>query len=52
MRLVDGHRETDGQRRLFDSVLTSITAGVIGLNADGKIEFINRAAERLFGCQR
>ena len=45
--LVTGHRETEGQRRLFDSVLSSVTAGVIGLDATGRIDFINRAADRL-----
>ncbi|MGB8812375.1 MAG: PAS domain-containing sensor histidine kinase [Paracoccaceae bacterium] len=45
--LVDGHRQTEGRRRLFDSVLSSITAGVIGLNPDGHVDFVNRAAERL-----
>ncbi|MDO8328188.1 MAG: PAS domain-containing sensor histidine kinase [Cypionkella sp.] len=45
--LIEGHRETEERRRLFDSVLSNVTAGVIGLNADGRIEFANRAAERL-----
>jgi len=43
--------ETTGQierrRRLFDSVLSSITSGVVGLDAKGKVTFINRSAERL-----
>ena len=45
--LVDSHALTEGRRRLFDSVLSSITAGVIGLDASGRVEFVNRAAERL-----
>jgi two-component system nitrogen regulation sensor histidine kinase NtrY len=45
--LVDSNRQTEGRRRLFDSVLTSITAGVIGLDAKGRVDFANRAAERL-----
>ena len=45
--LVDGHSQTERRRRLFDSVLSSVTAGVIGLDADGKVAFVNRAAERL-----
>lgn len=45
--LVDGHRETEAQRRLFDSVLGSVTAGVIGLAADGRVVFLNRSARRL-----
>jgi len=45
--LVDSNRETEGRRRLFDSVLSSVTAGVVGLDAHGRIDFVNRAAERL-----
>lgn len=45
--LVAGHRETEVQRRLFDSVLSSVTAGVIGLDADGQVVFLNRSARRL-----
>ncbi len=45
--LIDSHRQTEARRRLFDSVLSNVTAGVIGLDADGDIDFVNRAAERL-----
>ncbi|MFN4131389.1 MAG: sensor histidine kinase, partial [Paracoccaceae bacterium] len=45
--LMDGHRQTERRRRLFDSVLSNVTAGVIGLDSDGKIDFVNRASERL-----
>ena len=45
--LVAGHRETEVQRRLFDSVLSSVTAGVIGLDAGGQVVFLNRSARRL-----
>ena len=45
--LVDSHRTTERRRRLFDSVLSSVTAGVIGLDPEGRIDFVNRAAERL-----
>ena len=45
--LMDGHRQTERRRRLFDSVLSNVTAGVIGLGSDGKIDFVNRASERL-----
>ena len=45
--LMDGHRQTERRRRLFDSVLSNVTAGVIGLNPDGQIDFVNRAGERL-----
>ncbi len=45
--LMAGHSQTEGRRRLFDSVLSSITAGVIGLDAAGHIEFVNRAGMRM-----
>ena len=45
--LMDSHAQTETRRRLFDSVLSNVTAGVIGLDPDGDIDFVNRAAERL-----
>jgi two-component system, NtrC family, nitrogen regulation sensor histidine kinase NtrY len=45
--LMEGHRQTERRRRLFDSVLSNVTAGVIGLNSEGRVDFVNRAAERL-----
>lgn len=45
--LIDSNRATERRRRLFDSVLTNVTAGVIGLDAEGRVDFANRAAERL-----
>ncbi|MCV2875566.1 PAS domain-containing sensor histidine kinase [Rhodobacteraceae bacterium XHP0102] len=48
-RLLEQNERTEGQRRLFDSVLGSVTAGVIGVTAKGDVEFINRSAQRLLG---
>ncbi|MDE3123168.1 MAG: HAMP domain-containing protein, partial [Paracoccaceae bacterium] len=45
--LMYNHRQSEARRRLFDSVLSSVTAGVIGLDAQGRIDFINRSAQRL-----
>ena len=45
--LLDSHRQTEQRRRLFDSVLSNVTAGVIGLDPEGRVDFVNRAAERL-----
>jgi len=45
--LMESHSQTERRRRLFDSVLSNVTAGVIGLDSDGDIDFVNRAAERL-----
>lgn len=47
--LVESYQAADDQRRLFDSVLSSVTAGVIGLDAMGEIDFLNRSATRLLG---
>ncbi|WBU54077.1 PAS domain-containing sensor histidine kinase [Paracoccus sp. SCSIO 75233] len=48
-QLVEGHRASEEQRRLFDSVLSSITAGVIGLDENGEVDFMNRSAMRMVG---
>lgn len=45
--LVEANAETERRRRLFDSILTSVTAGVIGLDAQGRIETINAAATEI-----
>ncbi len=45
--LIDTNRATERRRRLFDSVLSSVTSGVIGLDAEGRVDFLNRAATRL-----
>ncbi len=45
--LMESNRQTERRRRLFDSVLSNVTAGVIGLDANGQVDFINRAAEGL-----
>jgi two-component system nitrogen regulation sensor histidine kinase NtrY len=45
--LMESHEGTETQRRLFDSVLSNVTAGVIGLDATGRIDFVNRAAIRM-----
>tara|TARA_Y100001933_G_scaffold182980_1_gene181751 strand:- start:2099 stop:4228 length:2130 start_codon:yes stop_codon:yes gene_type:complete len=43
-KLLQNTSQIDERRRLFDSVLASVTSGVIGLNSDAKISFINRSA--------
>ncbi|MDO5704237.1 MAG: PAS domain-containing sensor histidine kinase [Paracoccus sp. (in: a-proteobacteria)] len=47
--LIESYRIGDEQRRLFDNVLSSVTSGVIGLDAAGEIDFLNRSATRLLG---
>ena len=46
-QLIDNADQIEIRRRLFDSVLTSVTSGVVGLDADGNVDFVNRSAERL-----
>ncbi len=45
--LLERHEQIELRRRLFDSVLSSVTAGVVGLDAEGCVTFVNRSAERL-----
>lgn len=45
--LLDNTRQIERRQRLFDSVLTSVTSGVVGLDAEGRVTFVNRSAERL-----
>ena len=47
--LLENTRQIERRQRLFDSVLFSVTSGVVGLDADGKVTFVNRSAERLLG---
>ncbi|UWQ89611.1 PAS domain-containing sensor histidine kinase [Rhodobacteraceae bacterium M382] len=47
--LLENTRQIERRRRLFDSVLTSVTSGVVGLDSDGRVTFVNRSAERLLG---
>ncbi|WP_298802803.1 PAS domain-containing sensor histidine kinase [uncultured Lentibacter sp.] len=46
-RLLENTEQIERRRRLFDSVLSSVTSGVVGLDPDGRIAFVNRSAERL-----
>ncbi len=45
--LVATNDQIERRRRLFDSVLSSVTAGVVGIDPRGRVTFVNRAAERL-----
>ncbi|MBR9842267.1 MAG: HAMP domain-containing protein, partial [Rhodobacteraceae bacterium] len=46
-RLLLNTHQIERRRRLFDSVLSSVTSGVVGLDPDGRVSFVNRSAERL-----
>jgi len=45
--LLDNTRQIERRRRLFDSVLSSVPSGVVGLDEDGRVTFANRSANRL-----
>ena len=45
--LLDNNRQIERRRRMFDSVLSSVTSGVVGLDDSGRVSFVNRSAERL-----
>lgn len=45
--LVTANRQIDERRRFTETVLAGVSAGVIGLDGDGQITIVNRAAARL-----
>ncbi len=47
--LLENTRQIEERGRLFDSVLSSVTSGVVGLDAKGRVAFVNRSAESLLG---
>jgi two-component system, NtrC family, nitrogen regulation sensor histidine kinase NtrY len=47
--LMDAYRQIDERRRFTETVLAGVSAGVIGLDSQGRIELPNRAADDLLG---
>lgn len=47
--LVDANRELDERRRFTETVLAGVSAGVVGLDRDGKVHLPNRSASELLG---
>ena len=47
--LIEANRQIDSRRRFTESVLSGVSAGVIGLDADGNIELPNRSSTDLLG---
>jgi two-component system nitrogen regulation sensor histidine kinase NtrY len=45
--LLDNNRQIEHRRRLFDSVLSSVPSGVVGLDERGCVMFVNKSANRL-----
>ena len=47
--LLEAYRQLDDRRRFTESVLAGVSAGVIGLDAEGRINLPNRPASELLG---
>ncbi len=47
--LMEAYAQLDERRRFTETVLAGVSAGVIGLDAEGRIELPNRAAGELLG---
>ncbi|WP_417246098.1 ATP-binding protein [Celeribacter sp.] len=45
--LMERNAQIEMRRRLFDSVLSSVTAGVMGLDPEGRVTLSNRSAQAL-----
>lgn len=50
--LMEANRQLDTRRRFTESVLSGVSAGVVGLNEDGIVELPNRRALALLGIER
>ncbi len=47
--LMDAYAQIDERRRFTETVLAGVSAGVIGLDREGRVELPNRAASELMG---
>lgn len=47
--LVQANRQLDERRHFIEAVLAGVSAGVIGLDGEGRINLANRSASALFG---
>ncbi len=47
--LQESHEELEARRRYMEIVLANIGAGVVGVDADGIVRAMNKAAEQMFG---
>ncbi len=47
--LMDAYSQIDERRRFTETVLAGVSAGVVGLDAEGRIELPNQAAGQLLG---
>ena len=49
-QLLETNRAIERRGRLFNSVLSSVTSGVVGLDAEGRVTFVNPSASRLLSA--
>jgi two-component system nitrogen regulation sensor histidine kinase NtrY len=49
--LVGANMKLDERRRFMEAVLSGVTAGVVGIDADGVVALVNRSAETLLGMK-
>ncbi len=49
--LLENNQQIEDRRRMFDSVLGSVTSGVMGLDGQGNVTFVNRAAEKILALK-
>ncbi len=49
--LLDNTQQIERRGRLFDSVLGSVTSGVVGVDSKGKVTFVNKSGARLLDWQ-
>ena len=49
--LISANRQLDHRRRLTETVLEGVTAGVVGVDSDGNITLANSAAEEMFEAE-
>jgi two-component system nitrogen regulation sensor histidine kinase NtrY len=47
--LMEAYRQLDERRRFTETVLSGVSAGVVGLDAEGRINLPNRSASELLG---
>ncbi len=49
--LIEANQQIDGRRVFTETVLSGVSAGVVGLDAEGRITLPNRTASRLLGIE-
>ena len=50
--LVAANAESEGRRQLTETVLAGVSAGVVGIDGEGRIDLVNAAAAAMLGLDR